>query len=316
MSFILNPYIHSRKQPNTFIGGVGATITTKSALATKLGISESIIKTFSVVGTEVQAYINTNYNLTVNRFNEDTDITWYKDLDGKVQSLDLCFRNATNLVEVYFPACVSVEGANSSNANSGCFSGCVNLETAHFENWQNTGNIVGNFTFYNCIKLTGLDTSKLTGRPGNRFLSGVPQTEFDLSSLTQIDGNMFLDSNVQIINAPVLTSMFQTGITNCPVKEIYLPSLEAIAGSNKTNLFSNLTQCELIEAKKLKAMIDPTIRGTNAFNNLKTGCLIKVHEDLATANSGNADEALVWVKANRSATVEFYDDNGDYVSTL
>jgi hypothetical protein len=168
MSFILNPYIFKKKEANTFIGGVGSVITTKASLATKLGISESIIKSFRVVGTEVQAYIDTNYYIPVGTFNEDTDITWYKDLDGKVQSLYLCFRNATNLVEVYFPACVSIQGTNTSNMSAGCFSGCVNLETAHFENWQDTGDWPGYFTFYNCIKLTGLDTSKLAGKPSNR----------------------------------------------------------------------------------------------------------------------------------------------------
>ena len=45
MSFILNPYRFSKKQPNTFIGGVGATITNRAQLVAKLtGIVESDIK--------------------------------------------------------------------------------------------------------------------------------------------------------------------------------------------------------------------------------------------------------------------------------
>lgn len=286
-------------------------------MATKLGISQSIIKSFKVVGTEVQAFIDSNYTIGVGVFNEDEDITHYRDMDGRVTSLFWCFRNAINLIDVYFPNVQTIQGGNTSNISAGCFSGCVNLEEAVFNNWQNTGTNPGNFTFYNCVKLTGLDTSKLTGNPGTQFLANTPQTSFDFSSLTTISGNMFLNSSVAgVLSLPEVTSMPQTGITNCAVTQILLPKLEGLSGSNKTNLFVNLTQLELLDAKKLKNILDPSIRGTNAFNNLKTGCIINVHEDLATANSGSPDEALVWVKANRSAVVNFYDDNGDYVSTL
>lgn len=314
---ILNPYIFNKTQPNTFIGGIGATINTPALLATKLGISQSIIKSFKVVGTEVQAYISDDYTIKINTFNEDEDITHYRDMDGRVTSLTLCFRNAINLIDVYFPNVQTIQGANASQISSGCFSGCVNLEEAVFNNWQNTGDYQGYFTFYNCVKLTGLDTSKLTGSPSNQFLANTTQTSFDFSSLVTISGNMFLNSSVAgVLSLPEVTSMPQTGITNCAVTQILLPKLEGLSGTNKTNLFVNLTQLELLDAKKLKNILNPAIRGTNAFNNLKTNCIINVHEYLATANSGSPDEALVWVKANRSAVVNFYDDNGDYVSTL
>lgn len=303
-------------EPNTFIGGIGTNITTKSALASKLSIPQDYIKFFEVVGTEVQAHISANYNLGVNAFNEDSDVTWYKDEEGKVQSIYWCFRNAINLVEVKFPNCVSVGSGGTSATSSGCFFNCVNLETAIFNNWTTTSG-PGYFTFADCVKLNGLDTSKLIGSLSNSFFRNNPQTSYDLSALTNIHGNAFINSGVNdILSMPVLISMPQTGITNCAVKEIYIPQLESINSSSKTNLFSNLTQLTILDAKKLKSMVDPTIRGSGAFGNLKVGCTINVHQDLLTANSGGPDEALVYAKNSRSAIVNFYDDSGNYVSTL
>src|SRR5690606_30536891 len=117
--------IHSKKQPNTFIGGVGSVITTKAGLATKLGISQSIIKSFRVVGTEVQAFIDSNYTMT-SRFYGDTTITHYDDKDGKVTTIGTNqFRDCSNLEYVRFPALTSITGNNTNN--SGVFRNCVSL---------------------------------------------------------------------------------------------------------------------------------------------------------------------------------------------
>lgn len=71
MSFILNPYIHSRKEPNTFIGGVGATITNRSQLVAKLtGIVESDIKNFNIDdNNNVSCYIGKDFGIQPGAFN-------------------------------------------------------------------------------------------------------------------------------------------------------------------------------------------------------------------------------------------------------
>lgn len=78
MSFILNPYIFKKKEPNLFIGGVGTTITTKSALAAKFtDVSTSDIKNFKVIGSDVYAYIEKNITLETEAFYLDSDITYF-----------------------------------------------------------------------------------------------------------------------------------------------------------------------------------------------------------------------------------------------
>ena len=69
---------------NTLIGGVGISVTSKSDLATLLGISESTIKSFNTDGTNVSAYIDTEYVLTTRIFKLNTDITYFEDLEAKV----------------------------------------------------------------------------------------------------------------------------------------------------------------------------------------------------------------------------------------
>ena len=82
-------------------------------------------------------------------------------------------------------------------------------------------------------------------------------------------------------------------------------------------------EAEQINAKNLKYLGNPADIGNNGgalshrtFHNLKLNCYIRVNIALATVNSGSVDAALQWAKDERNAIVEFYDDNGDYVSDL
>jgi hypothetical protein len=126
-------YGGSNKKANTFIGGVAATIGTASLLATKLGISESRITSFNVVGSDIQCRIGGSYTLPNYTFYGDTSITYFKDIDGLIQNLNTpnpsfadnvnmtsfisknitsilgtyYFRN-TPLLELYFPILTSL----------------------------------------------------------------------------------------------------------------------------------------------------------------------------------------------------------------
>jgi len=100
---LVSPLSAFNLSPNTFIGGVASTIPTKAALATKLVIAESSIPYFAVVGSDVEAAINVDYNLP--SFQGNTDITYYFDDGGKVISLIADgFRFATKLNDIWFPA--------------------------------------------------------------------------------------------------------------------------------------------------------------------------------------------------------------------
>lgn len=235
----INPYLSV--PINTIIGGVAGTISTKAALAVKLGISESIIKKFQIVGSDVHARIGGDHNLGVTgtpTFQNDTSITSFLDIDGLVKTLSgtNCFNN-TPVQNVSLPNLTHLKG----------------------------------FDFYNCTYLTQLYLPSLTTCIGTRF---------------------FYNIKVPILN---------------------LPSLEYV--EYQTVSFRGLTLTTEINMKKLKTLGDASTHN-DCFTALKTGCYIRVNVFMATSNSGAPHAALVWAKANRAAIVEFYDDAGNYVSTL
>lgn len=79
--------------PNTFIGGVGGTINTPALLAGKLGVSESQISNFSVIGSDVQCRITGSYGSLGTWFsgdnsnNNNAGITYFLDSNSLVTSL-------------------------------------------------------------------------------------------------------------------------------------------------------------------------------------------------------------------------------------
>jgi len=96
---LVNPYIFAPPAPtyNTYIGGVSASISTVSLLATKLGISVGAISNFVVVGSDIKCTITGAYN--TNGFYNDGAITYYHDLDNLITDYP-DFRVCTNLKRV------------------------------------------------------------------------------------------------------------------------------------------------------------------------------------------------------------------------
>jgi hypothetical protein len=112
MNFV-NPYIFAPPvdlSTNTEIGGVSATISTPALLATKLGILESRITNFSIVGSDIQCKITGSYT-SVN-FNGDTSITYFDDKDGLITDLmNFAFGNAPNLKRLSLKGIINLSGA-------------------------------------------------------------------------------------------------------------------------------------------------------------------------------------------------------------
>ena len=90
--------------PNTFIGGMASAIPTKADLAIALNIPENTIGSFNIVGSNIEAAINENYDLVrmwqITLWNP---ITYYRDNQGKIQSLLHRLEGKTLLSEVVFP---------------------------------------------------------------------------------------------------------------------------------------------------------------------------------------------------------------------
>lgn len=83
---------------NTYIGGVSASITTASALATKLGISVGAISNFTIVGADINCRITGSYAIPASFYVGITSITYYNDVDGLVSSVgSLAFRYCYSL---------------------------------------------------------------------------------------------------------------------------------------------------------------------------------------------------------------------------
>jgi len=94
---------------NTYVGGVSATISTASLLATKLGISVGAISNFTIVGSDIKCKITGSYYAAVNAFNGDTNVTYYTDTDGLVSKC-IRFANCTNFTgDIFFQNALSVE---------------------------------------------------------------------------------------------------------------------------------------------------------------------------------------------------------------
>jgi hypothetical protein len=73
-----------------------------------------------------------------------------------------------------------------------------------------------------------------------------------------------------------------------------------------------------INIPKIKTMGSDSnfISNNEVFRFLKLACTIKVNIHLATNNFGAPDGDLLFAKNSRASIIEFYDDNGIYVSTL
>tara|TARA_R110000772_G_scaffold62137_1_gene139622 strand:+ start:26254 stop:27132 length:879 start_codon:yes stop_codon:yes gene_type:complete len=87
---------------NTFIGAMGAVVTTPTALAARLSIVSGNIHNFSIdANNNISCYIGRNYSSINNAFAVDpyqNNLTYYIDMDGRFTSMSAgnCFNNATN----------------------------------------------------------------------------------------------------------------------------------------------------------------------------------------------------------------------------
>lgn len=103
---LINPYRFgsSSVEVNTFIGGIGATTTTASALETLLGLTSGDVVAFSIDASDnISCNISVDYYLTAS-FYSNTEITWFIDLDGHVDEVNNhAFRNTTNMKAIVLP---------------------------------------------------------------------------------------------------------------------------------------------------------------------------------------------------------------------
>ncbi len=230
MGSLLQNTIFGKKKykVNTLVGGVAATLNTPALIAAKLGLSITRIKSFGIIGDDIQfAVTGGNYALPASTFANSSTITYYYDLDGIVNSI----------------------GAS-------CFVGCLNLYGAQFKNWTTTSGIN---TFSGCIKLNSTDFLNLKALNHAGTFRGCILLQinmFNWSFLTAIGGESFYGCT-GLIGEIVLDMIgtlsghsFRdcTGITSIMANNITTISYGAFRGMTSLTYFQadNVTNIESI----------------------------------------------------------------------
>ena len=230
---------------------------------------------------------------------------------------------------------LELEGSLASittNAQLATFLGVPLIKVRYF---TNTGSLIqasirGNYAvpagqFEGNTTLTKFrDVGGVIETVENRGFRNTKLTELILPKLKYVYGSGSIGYNTLLttINLPSLTLFgVQMFNSNTAATEIYALNLEEIGNVTTTgsNNLSGLSSLNILDLRKLKVYNNPaTGYGATAagFNNLKSGCEIRVHIALATANNGAVNESLRYAKNVRGAVVKFYDDNGNYISTL
>jgi len=128
---------------NTYIGGISGSITSATQLGIKLGISNTRIQNFTIVGSDIKCkIIGGSYAMPASAFSGETNLTFFRDLDNLIISLNgSCFLGAVNLYELQIDGVVTITG--SGNFQS------TNLTTIILPNLTSTG-----ATAFNDIALT------------------------------------------------------------------------------------------------------------------------------------------------------------------
>jgi len=87
---------------NLFIGGVASTLSTASLLATKLGVSSSIITDYTIVGDDIKCVITTPFSIPTLSWQNDTNVTYFLAYGNIITSIGIGnFENFANLELFY-----------------------------------------------------------------------------------------------------------------------------------------------------------------------------------------------------------------------
>lgn len=231
------------------------------------------------------------------------------------------------------PYNLEIEGSLSAITTNAQLANFLGVPTYKIRAFTNTGafisaSIRGNYAipgaqFFNNTSMTKLrDIGGIIGSVGLNGLRNTALTQLSLSRLESTsNASIGYNTTLETIELPNMSIYGNQALRmNTGTKIIRLANLEKISeGALASNQFEGLTSLELLDMKKLKVYGLPAGQNSatnSGFANLKTGCVININIALATANSGSVNTAFLYAKNTRGAIVNFYDDNGNYVSTL
>lgn len=143
----LKKYIFGKgnPEPNTFIGGVSATLDTPALIAAKLGININRIKSFKIAGSDIEfAVVGGAYVLPNSSF-LNTPVSFFLDNDGLITDVgSTSFKaNPISAGRIYLPGIISLTGQSVYQDSYGFsltdFPNCVNFPKDFFGNWSGNG---------------------------------------------------------------------------------------------------------------------------------------------------------------------------------
>lgn len=319
----------SKLLPNTVIGGVGATITTREQLASKLSLTAADIRTFEIIGSDVYANIRRTYSIASQVFQNDMSITSYIDRQGLCTIVNLQAFSNSSVIDLYLP--------NAYLLNSALYQ-TPNLTNINFNGDYTTSSTSLGFNSIRQTKLKRivapycetitdyavkgstelLDIVAPLRTIGANAINGCSKLNINLqtlSTVTSLGGSAMIGVGQEYLIMPNLTIVSGQSLRN--MNKVVEAKFAIVAEINDLDyLFQNWSSCGLIEMKKLKVFGNSATASTTCFNALKLNCEIRVNLTLATSNAGSANATLLWAKTNRSAVIKFYDDAGNYISTL
>ena len=184
---------------NTIIGGIGGTITSASELEIHLGLNSGDVSDFKLEGLDVHARIEVNYEIPINRYLNNLDITSFEDLENIVTALNTsCFYGTTNMNSFIGFGNVTVVGTS-------VFRLCGMTGTLSLPLWDG-GLGSGMKSVFRESKFSVLDIPSCT-----RLWDGACQ---DMPNLTAVNhGGFTYISTYCFYNTPKLTDFDFTGVT-------------------------------------------------------------------------------------------------------
>jgi hypothetical protein len=298
--------------PNTFIGGVAATINTPALLASTIGAVESDIYSFTIDGSDISFYTTVNYTLPESAFDGNTDITHYEDLDGyAITTNNYLFRSTTSMNYVRFNRVGARYGLRFLELST-----IVNFYAPNSET-------IGNRMFVNCNNLVFIDCLSTVISIQNQALFVTPLlifpftnnqitligiqtmqscgfTEINSTSLTEIGPSTCRAmTNLTIVNCPNILTLRSFAFLVTPnVNEFIFPLCTLI----EQGAFSGCTNTTNIELPSVTSL-GLSVTDINVFANCVNLATLTVPIAMQTINGGNPHASVQRVITDYGTTV-------------
>jgi hypothetical protein len=228
--------------PNTFIGGVSASIGTAALLATKLAINVSRITNFSVVGSDIECNVRGNYSGIESGFDVNTQITYYNDNDGLIVNIARRFiRNCSNLLWVNFP--------KLETASDEMFVNCPLIKKINLPSLLYSTGAYQSFSSNNLIeeinlpKLLTVQNSSFSSNPNIKviYIPSCNQLGADVSG-NGLFGNLSNFNKLRIYCNPFLQTSNNGGVDGDLIQAMSIGAIiRYVTNYTKPNAVVNLT---------------------------------------------------------------------------